>query len=64
MGYIGDSSGDVPALKQVKMAFAPLNAKDIAKKHGVVIQKESTEAVLEAYHRIIEFNESEGKTES
>ncbi len=58
MAYIGDSSGDVPALKRVKMAFAPLNAKDIAKKHGVVIQKETTEAVLEAYHRIIEYNKS------
>jgi hydroxymethylpyrimidine pyrophosphatase-like HAD family hydrolase len=63
MGYIGDSSGDVPALKQVKMAFAPLNAKDIAKKHGVVIQKESTEAVLEAYHRIIEYNKSAAETQ-
>ncbi len=58
MAYIGDSSGDVPALKEVKLAFAPLNAKDIAKKHGVVIQKETTEAVLEAYHRIIEYNKS------
>lgn len=64
MAYIGDSSGDVPALKKVKMAFAPLNAKDIAKKHGVVIQKESTEAVLDAYHRIIEYNKSEGETQS
>ncbi|MDZ7756919.1 HAD hydrolase family protein [Rhodohalobacter sp.] len=64
MGYIGDSSGDVPALKKVKMAFAPLNAKDIAKEHGVVIQKETTEAVLEAYHKIIEYNKTAVKPQS
>jgi len=64
MGYIGDSSGDVPALKKVKLAFAPLNAKDIAKQHGVVIQKESTEAVLDAYHRIIEYNKSADEAQS
>lgn len=56
MGYIGDSSGDVPALKAVKLAFAPLNAREIAKQHGTVIEKNTTEAVLEAYHRIIEHN--------
>ena len=56
MAYIGDSSGDVPALKQVRMAFAPKNARQIAKDHAEVIDKEATEAVLEAYERIIRFN--------
>lgn len=58
MAYIGDSSGDVPAMKQVKMAFAPINARQIAKDHGEVIDKEATLAVLEAYERIIKYNNS------
>lgn len=56
MAYIGDSSGDVPALKKVKMAFSPQNARDIAKQHSVVIEKKTTSAVLEAYERIVEYN--------
>jgi HAD superfamily hydrolase (TIGR01484 family) len=56
MAYIGDSSGDVPAMKQVRMAFAPINARQIAKDHAEVIDKEATQAVLEAYERIIRFN--------
>lgn len=59
MAYIGDSSGDVPALKEVKLAFTPQNARDIAKQHGVVIEKQTTEAVLEAYRRTIEYNEKD-----
>jgi hydroxymethylpyrimidine pyrophosphatase-like HAD family hydrolase len=58
MAYIGDSSGDVPAMKQVKMAFAPKNAHQIAKDNADVIDKEATLAVLEAYERIIRYNES------
>lgn len=56
MAYIGDSSGDVPALRNVKMPFAPENARDVAKQHASAISKNSTEAVLEAYQRIIRFN--------
>lgn len=56
ISYIGDSSGDVPALKEVKMPFAPKNAHQIAKDHGVTIPFETTEAVLEAYERIIAYN--------
>jgi hydroxymethylpyrimidine pyrophosphatase-like HAD family hydrolase len=58
MAYIGDSSGDVPALKQVKMPFAPINAHQTAKDHGEVLQFETTLAVLDAYERIIEYNRS------
>ena len=56
MAYIGDSSGDVPALKNVKMPFAPINARQVAKDHGHVLKGETTNAVLEAYHMIIEHN--------
>jgi len=56
MAYIGDSSGDVPAMKQVKMAFAPKNARQIAKDHAEVIDQEATRAVLEAYEKIIRYN--------
>jgi hydroxymethylpyrimidine pyrophosphatase-like HAD family hydrolase len=58
MAYIGDSSGDVPALKNVKFPFAPINAHESAKSHGEVISLEATQAVLEAYRRVIEFNRS------
>lgn len=56
MAYIGDSSGDVPALKEVRLPFAPLNAKEIAKESGELIQKYTTEAVLEAYQKVIDYN--------
>ncbi|WP_069130906.1 HAD hydrolase family protein [Rhodohalobacter halophilus] len=56
MAYIGDSSGDVPALKEVRLPFVPMNAREIAKEHGEVIEKQTTEAVLEAYNRIVSYN--------
>ena len=58
MAYIGDSSGDVPALRSVKMPFAPINAHQLAKNSGEVIELDTTKAVLEAYHRVIEYNRS------
>ncbi len=57
MAYIGDTSGDVPALKQVKLPFVPKNAHDIAKEYGEVLNVSTTEAVLEAYRRIISYNQ-------
>ncbi|MGF1671670.1 MAG: HAD family hydrolase [Balneolaceae bacterium] len=56
MAYIGDSGGDIKALRGVKQAFAPINAIDEVKKVATVIPLETTEAVLEAYKRVIEFN--------
>jgi hydroxymethylpyrimidine pyrophosphatase-like HAD family hydrolase len=56
MAYIGDSSGDVPALKHVKLPFAPKNAHETARKHGKVLEYETTAAVLEAYRQIIKYN--------
>lgn len=54
--YIGDTGGDVPALKIVGKAFAPSNAKEVAKHVAEVAPFEATEAVLYAYKKVIEFN--------
>jgi len=59
MAYIGDTGGDVPALKKVKLPFSPNNARDIAKAHSVMLPFETTDAVLEAYKRVIAFNKEE-----
>lgn len=56
MAYIGDSSGDVPAMKVAARSFAPSNARPEAKAHAQTIQKEATFAVLEAYQLLIEGN--------
>lgn len=56
IAYIGDTSGDLPALKNVKLPFSPKNARKIVKDHSTVIDMETTDAVLEAYNRVIEFN--------
>lgn len=59
MAYIGDTSGDAVALKEVKMPFSPSNARKVAKDVSVELPFEATEAVLEAYRRVIEYNRSE-----
>lgn len=56
VAYIGDSSGDIPGLKTVGRAFAPLNAADAVKEQAEVIEAKVTEAVLEAYRRVIKEN--------
>ena len=57
MAYIGDSSGDIPALERVGMAFAPSNAHETVKKVAhIVTSRPSTAGVLEAYHWIIQHN--------
>ena len=55
MSYIGDSSGDIPGLELVGMAFAPsmLMSDEVA---HVVTSSPSTSGVLEAYHWIIQHN--------
>lgn len=62
MAYIGDSSGDIPALCIAGHGFAPANASDAVKQvHGVSVQSvESTEAVLKAYRYIIDQNRAKG----
>ncbi|MFH5831237.1 HAD-IIB family hydrolase [Halalkalibaculum sp. DA3122] len=57
VAYIGDSNGDIPALKIVGQSYAPVNAKSYVK--DVVdfpLELEATEAVLETYRRIIRSN--------
>lgn len=56
MAYIGDTGGDVVALKEVKMPFAPSNARKVAKDVATELPFNTTEAVLEAYQRVIDYN--------
>jgi HAD superfamily hydrolase (TIGR01484 family) len=58
MAYIGDSEGDIPALKQAKLAFAPSNAIARVKEIAEVLPCETSEAILEAYKRIIRLNKA------
>lgn len=57
VAYIGDSSGDIPALEVVGKSFAIQNAKPFVKEVvDVVTTEDTTKGVLEAYRHIIEFN--------
>lgn len=60
MAYIGDSSGDIPALKIVGKAFAPMNASEKVKQiSGIHVRKESsTAAMLASYRELISTNEA------
>lgn len=58
MAYIGDTGGDAVALKEVKMPFAPSNARKVAKDVATELPYDTTEAVLEAYRRVVEHNRS------
>ncbi|REL37666.1 HAD family phosphatase [Rhodohalobacter sp. SW132] len=60
MAYIGDTGGDAVALKEVKMPFAPSNARKVAKDVAKVTVGETTQGVLEAYEEVIEYNRSVG----
>lgn len=56
IAYIGDTSGDIEALKNVKLAYSPKNATRAVKEVTVNLESETTDAVLEAYQKIIAFN--------
>jgi hydroxymethylpyrimidine pyrophosphatase-like HAD family hydrolase len=56
MAYIGDSSGDLPAMKRVKMSFAPSNARDVVKAFAQVIDEEATRATRFAYEELVRLN--------
>lgn len=58
IAYIGDTGGDIPALEKVKMPFAPKNATRGVKNISRELESEVTDAVLEAYEQVIEFNRS------
>lgn len=49
MAYIGDSSGDISALKIVGKPFAPSNAVDAVKEVAQVTKAKTSMGVLEAY---------------
>ena len=56
MAYIGDSSGDITALKAVSRAFAPSNASTGVKEIANVVRGETSDAILAAYEIIIAEN--------
>ncbi len=56
IAYIGDTGGDVPALKNVKLAFSPKNATRAVKDVTTNLDVETTDAVLQAYQNVIELN--------
>lgn len=56
IAYIGDTSGDVPALELAGMSFAPINATDYVKDIADIIVAEATLGVLEAYEYVIDMN--------
>ena len=56
VAYIGDSSGDIPAINIVGRSFAPSNAKDFVKDKVDYITGEATKGVLDAYYAIIKQN--------
>ncbi len=56
MAYIGDSSGDLPAMKRVKLSFAPSNARDVVKAFAKVIDHEATHATMLAYEELVRLN--------
>lgn len=56
IAYIGDSSGDLPAMKRVKLAYAPSNARDVVKSFAKVINEEATRATRLAYEEIVRLN--------
>lgn len=56
IAYIGDSSGDIPALEIVGHPFAPKNADGEVKKMSQVLDFEETQVILELYNQIIESN--------
>ncbi len=58
IAYIGDTSGDIPALEKVKMAFSPSNATRGVKNVSRNIDAQTSGAVLEAYKMVIEYNHS------
>lgn len=58
VAYIGDTGGDIPALKIVGKPFSPDNATRGVKEVSEVLPLKTSSAVLEAYRRVIEQNRS------
>jgi len=59
MAYIGDGMNDAPALELAPFSFAPANSRIEAKNAAkIVLDTDSTQAVLDAYTFCIEHNKS------
>lgn len=58
IAYIGDTGGDIPALKIVGKPFSPENATKAVKEVSEAIALKTSGAVLEAYRRVIQHNRS------
>lgn len=58
IAYIGDTGGDIPALKKIKMPFSPSNATRAVKDISENLEAETSTAVLMAYKKVIEHNRS------
>lgn len=56
IAYIGDTSGDIKALKWAGFPFSPSNAIDEVKSVSKVMKGEATVGVLEAYRLLVEKN--------
>lgn len=56
IAYIGDSTGDISALKIAGKPFVPANASDSMKKLGYNLTGKTSEGVLEAYQMLIAQN--------
>lgn len=56
IAYIGDTGGDIPALREVKMAFCPSNATRAVKNVSKEMRGKTSDAVLAAYKEVIEYN--------
>lgn len=58
IAYIGDSSGDIPALDLVGYPFTPSNARQIVRKQDGYyhLSSHTTAAVLEAYEHCVDLN--------
>ncbi len=59
IAYIGDTGGDISALKHVKLAYSPKNATRGVKNVSINLDYEITDAVLEAYRQVTEYNRSQ-----
>ncbi len=58
IAYIGDTGGDVLALEAVKLPFSPKNATAAVRKVSTNFDVETSDAVLKAYQKVIEYNRS------
>lgn len=61
IAYVGDSGGDISALRRAGMAFAPANAVGEVQAVATVTRGEATAGVLEAYQAVIAHNRSATK---